>query len=58
MNEHRTSAPVTFGDLPVGKYFVSKRDPQWGPLMKCNSHQAVDDSDVHWRIAADEEVLT
>lgn len=55
-SETRTSELVTFKDLPIGKYFVWKRDPQLGPLMKCNTREAVDDSDRHRRIDPDEEV--
>lgn len=48
---------MTFKDLEVGRYFVSVRDPQLGPLLKCNANEAVDDSDRHMRIASDEQVV-
>lgn len=52
-----TKHEMTFQDLPVGRYFVWARDPNLGVLMKCNSREAVDDSDVHRTIDPDEGVV-
>lgn len=48
----------TFKDLPVGAYFVWKRDCHLGPLLKANDREAMDDSDRVYRVAQDEEILT
>lgn len=46
-----------YSALPVGSWFILPRDPNHGPLFKCDERSALDRQYKHLLVSADEEVI-